>query len=100
MIDIYLLNFFDFFKLLNSNGFEVFSEFRSRSLVFLVGLQVETKLQLLHDDVPKFLFASCSCLCIVACVMLSVSYVVIQGAISDSLSFFPKVRHSSEFAFG
>ena len=100
MIDIYLQNFFDCFKLSNSNGFEAFLEFRARYLVFLVGLQVETKLQLLHDDVPKFLLVTCSCLCIVVCVMLRVSYEVIQGVISDSFSNFSKVRHFSEVALG
>ena len=58
MIDIYLLNFFNCFKLSIFNGFEAFFEFCARYLVFLVGLQVETKIQLLHDDVPKFFFAS------------------------------------------
>ena len=81
LIDLILLKFFDFLKLLYSNGFEVLSELRFRYHVFLVGLQVETKLQLLHNDVPECLSISCSCLCIVVCVLLSVIVVVIQGQI-------------------
>ena len=97
---VYLLKCFNLSILSSFNGLEVLAEFSFCFHLLVVDLLFEDVQQLLHDDVQKFLFASCSCLCIVACVMLSVSYVVIQGIISDSLSSFPKVRHSSEVALG
>ena len=73
----YLLNCLDLFKLLISNGFEVLSQSCSCCHVLLVNLPVEAELELLHDVVPKCLFVTCSCLCIVVCVLLSLLFVVI-----------------------
>ena len=97
---VYLLKCFNLFRLFSFNGLEVLAEFSFCCHLLVVDLLVEAVLQLLHDDVPNFLFITCNSLCIVACVMLSVFYVVIQGVISNSLSNFPKVRQSSEVALG
>ncbi len=81
LIEVHLLKCLDVHKIVVSSLLEYTVEFSFCINLLVVDLLVEAVLQLLHDDVPKLLFASCSCLCIVACVMLSVIGVVIQGHI-------------------
>jgi hypothetical protein len=74
---VYLRNVFDVLNLIFSKGSEFLTKLFFDCRVILVDLPVEAELQLFHDVVPKCF--SCSCLCIVVCVILSVIFVVIQS---------------------
>jgi hypothetical protein len=81
LIEVFLIEILKEFRLFYINGLEALTELSSRCRVRLLDLPGEAVLQLLHDDLPKCISISFSCLCIVVCVLLSVSYVVIQGVI-------------------
>jgi hypothetical protein len=79
LIEVFLIKIFNKFRQLSINTLEVHVELSARCHVCLFNLPFEAVLQLLHDDVPKCFFDTCSCSCIVVCVMLSIFFVVIQS---------------------